>query len=440
MDNTIETREVRQHRIMYKAILTACMILILLIPMIFVNDLVRERQLRRVVVVKDIQEKWAEGQTVIGPYLHIPYKVTTLNSKKEPVVDYEFFILLPEQLESHAQVETEKRKRSIYEVLLYRTAIQNKGQFLLQLPNGVKPEQVMWQEAKICIGISDFIGIEREMQLQVGGENLSLLPGLPDESFHSKGLSALASLRNPVAGQSISFQANMWLKGSEQLHFSPLAGNSSFTIASPWPNPSFDGNSLPSSRTVNKDGFTATWTFNKANLPFSTVVTDLRPLREPIELGVKLVEPADQYAKTERASKYAILLISLCFALFFILEIMQRKPLHPVQYLMVGLAVIIFYTLLLSISEITRFDLAYWIAAGATVSLIAAYVYGHFRSIRIAGYFTCLLGGIYGFVYVLLQLEDTALLVGSIGLFLILAASMIASRRVNWYATASNYS
>ena len=223
------------------------------------------------------------------------------------------------------------------------------------------------------------------------------------------------------------------INGSEQLHFVPLAGNSTFSLTSTWPDPKFDGSNLPTSRNVGSQGFTAKWNFNKANLPFGTAIKDFDFKKEPFAFGVTMIQPADQYAKTMRSVKYAILFIGLTFALFFIIEIMQQKPVHPVQYVLIGIALVIFFTLLLSISEFILFDYAYLIAAAATISLISLYAKGHFNSLKTAGVFASLLACLYGFIFVLIRLEDTALLVGSIGLFIVLAVVMYASRKINWY-------
>jgi inner membrane protein len=223
------------------------------------------------------------------------------------------------------------------------------------------------------------------------------------------------------------------IKGSERLYFTPLAGNSSFVMQSKWSNPSFDGNALPTERTVGDSGFTAKWNFNKASLPFTTVLKRTEINKNNFAFGVAMVQPADQYAKTSRSVKYAILIIGLTFALFFIIELMQKKALHPVQYVLVGLALSIFYTLLLSISEIILFDYAYLIAASATVILIMLYAKGHFNNWATASIFGGILSALYGFIFVLIRLEDTALLVGSIGLFIVLALVMYASRKINWY-------
>jgi inner membrane protein len=230
------------------------------------------------------------------------------------------------------------------------------------------------------------------------------------------------------------------LKGSQQLHFVPLAGNSRFTLQSTWASPSFDGTTIPAERTVTDAGFSAKWVFNKANLPFTTVIKPGGVIKAGLRFGVSMLQPADQYAKTSRSVKYAILIIGLTFSLFFIIELMQKKPMHPVQYVLIGLALVIFYTLLLSVSEFILFDKAYLLAALATVLLIASYAKAHFRSWRTAGIFGSLLSGLYAFIFVLIRLEDTALLVGSIGLFIILALVMYASRKISWYPATQTVS
>jgi inner membrane protein len=235
--------------------------------------------------------------------------------------------------------------------------------------------------------------------------------------------------------QAIPFNTILNIRGSEELHFVPLGGNSTYALQSSWPAPSFDGNSLPITRDVKDSGFNASWQFNKANLPFGTLLRSPKLKASELAFGVTLVQPADQYAKTERAVKYAILIIGLSFSLFFIIDVMQKKPVHPVQYILVGIALVIFYTLLLSFSEFILFDWAYAAAALATITLISFYVKSHFGNWRTAGIFTLVLTLLYTFIFVLVRLEDTALLVGSIGLFFILAIAMYLSRKIDWYGT-----
>ncbi|MBV9987023.1 MAG: cell envelope integrity protein CreD [Chitinophagaceae bacterium] len=409
-----------------KGSITAALILLLLIPTWFISGLVNERQARQAEVVNDVCSKWALAQTVTGPYIYLPYR----GAEKDAV---KHLWLLPDDLTVTGSVQAEQRPRSIYKVLLYRTGLTAKGNFAIVLPKDVDPSSLLLNEAKICVGISDFKGIEKQVDLRFNGKAYNLLPGLPASDIDSSGLSASIDLSPADFGRQLLFDLPLQLKGSQQLHFVPLAGNSRFQLQSAWPNPSFDGTSIPAERKITNAGFAAEWVFNKANLPFTTLVRPGGISKAGLRFGVSMLQPADQYAKTTRSVKYAILIIGLTFSLFFIIELMQKKPMHPVQYVLIGLALVIFYTLLLSISEFILFDYAYLVAAAATIILISFYAKAHFRSWKTAGIFASLLTGLYGFIFVLIRLEDTALLIGSIGLFLILALVMYASRKINWY-------
>jgi inner membrane protein len=327
----------------------------------------------------------------------------------------------------------ENRKRSIYNVLTYRSNVNVNGNFHTQLPKDIDAGSIQWNDAKLCVGISDFKGIEEKITVIFNGTGYDLTPGLPTKEIDSSGLSVSIPLDASSLVAKKNFSFNVKLKGSQQLQFLPLSANSKFALRSSWANPSFDGNVIPNKREVNDKGFVAQWQFNQANLPFSTVVKEGSLKASPLAFGVSMVQPADQYAKTMRSVKYAILFIGLTFALFFIVELMQHKPFHPVQYVLVGLALVIFYTLLLSISEFIAFDLAYLVAATATILLITFYAKAHFQNGKVAAVFAAVLSSLYAFIFVLIRLEDTALLVGSIGLFIVLALVMYASRKINWY-------
>lgn len=432
-----ETKSNPSNRILIKGAITAALIGIMMIPTVFISDLVRERQERNEAVVKEVDSRWAMAQTISGPYIFLPYKFTTTDGSGKPVVITSHLLIIPENKQVAGKINHEIRERSIYKVLLYRSSLTDQGNFILNLPKEVTADQVQWTDAKICFGISDFKGIEEKLVIRFNGADSELSPGLPDGmgDIEEKGLSAPILFSAEDIGKSVSYQMNIKIRGSEMLHFVPLSGNSHFTLESTWPNPSFDGSNLPSERTVGKNGFTAAWNFNKANLPFGTVLHDFKFDRSALAFGVTMVEPADQYAKTNRSIKYAILIIGLTFSLFFIIELMQRKPIHPVQYVLIGLALVIFYSLLLAISEFVAFDYAYLIASLGTIILIGLYAKSHFKSWKSSGIFTGVLTLLYGFIFVLIRLEDTALLVGSIGLFIILALTMYASKKVNWYGT-----
>jgi inner membrane protein len=423
------------NKILIKGLITGFLILIMMIPTLFIGNLVSEREQRQKQVATEVSSKWASGQTLTGPYLFIPYKSYHTDKDGKTVEDNEHLWLLPDNLHVVGNIQHEIRPRSIYKVLLYRAGLKNNGNFVIRLPKDIDTKNVQWEESKICFGISDFRGIEERLAINFNGAEYELSPGLPENDINEKGLFAPVSLTAADTGKNISFDLNLKIKGSGQLHFVPLSGNSDFSLQSGWNSPSFDGNNLPSERTVTDNGFTAKWKFNKANLPFGTVIKDFKYDQSSISFGVTLLELADQYAKTNRCVKYAILFIGLTFSLFFIVELMQKKPVHPVQYILIGLALVIFYTLLLSISEFMLFDYAYGIAALATILLISFYARGHFRNWKSAGIFGGVLSVLYAFIFILIQLEDTALLVGSIGLFIVLALVMYASRNINWYGT-----
>lgn len=423
------------NKIWIKAVTTAGLILLMLIPTVFVSNLVEERQARQEEVKNEVSGKWAGQQNITFPYLHIPYNVTTQENGKT-VVEERSFLILPENLNVNGSVAAEQRKRSIYSVLLYNSALQAKGNFKIGVPEGVDASTINWANSKICFGISDFKGIQQKVIVNVNDESYDLSAGLPTNEIDTTGLSSPIHLSADNLGKEVGFEFPLKIKGSGQLYFVPLAGNSEFNITSNWNSPSFDGNTLPAERTLDNKGFEASWSFNKANLPFNTIAKDFNFKKNDYAFGVSLLQPTDQYAKTMRCVKYALLFIGLTFSLFFIVEIMQKKPFHLVQYVLVGLALIVFYTLLLSISEFLQFDFAYLQASIATVLLITLYAKGHFKSWKVASVFAGAIGSIYGFIFVLIRLEDTALLVGSIGLFCILALAMYASRKINWYGAS----
>jgi inner membrane protein len=436
----LATTETKSNKTLIKGIITGVLILVMLIPTLFITNLVREREARQGEVVKEINDKWAAPQTITGPYISVPYVETFRTNDNKDQTVRKLVTLIPEELKVNGSIDPELRKRSIYTVLLYRSNLSSTGRFKIQAPADIDVNKLVLNEARLCIGINDFKGIEEKVTINFNGNPYDLTPGLPGGEKENRGLSASIPLTLQQLSIDLPFNFNLKLKGSQQLSFVPLSGDSKFTLKSKWANPSFDGVTVPTERVVNADGFTATWNFNKANLPFSSFMKDFDVTAKDYNFGVSMLQPADQYAKTMRSVKYAILFIGLTFSLFFIIEIMQNKPVHPVQYVLVGLALVIFYTLLLSISEFVNFDNAYAIAAAATVSLITLYAKGHFGTWKIASVFALVLGMLYSFIFVLIRLEDTALLVGSIGLFIVLALVMYASRKINWYNPSFNKS
>ena len=425
------------NRTLIKAGITGVLILLMLIPVSYIQSLIGERKERQEQIITEVSSKWAASQTVTPLYLVIPYKTGDTAADKKEVVRQ--LIILPEQVSVKGDIEPEKRHRSNYDVLLYRSRLNMNGEFHLSLPQNIKTDQLLLSEAKVCTGISDFKGIEKKVVVRLGSNDITLSPGLPVD-MDSNGLSAPAVIIPEQLTASIPFSLSLSLKGSSQLHFKPMSGNSSFELNSTWPHPSFDGNVIPvrdENEALADSSFPARWNFSNANLPFTTTLQgNAIKSYDDLAFGVSLIQPVDQYAKSMRSIKYAILVIGLTFSLFFIIEMVQRNPVHPVQYVLVGLALVIFYSLLISFSEYIPFNWAYLIAATATVILITLYTKSHFRNWKTAGIFFAVLSGLYGFIYTLISLEDTALLAGSIALFVVLAVAMYASRKINWYGAS----
>jgi inner membrane protein len=418
-----------------KAVFTGILILVMLIPTFFISKLVQERQERYATVVQEVSSKWAAAQTISAPFITVPYKKVVLNNDGKAVYENNTLVLLANKVDANSAVFAEPRKRSIYSVLLYKSTTKVNGDFGFNIPASINLADIDFTKANINIAVSDYKGIEEEVKATINGSAvvLNVTPSIVD--FGETVLSAPIALSQELLNTGVAFSTQLKLKGSESLHFIAASAAASYSINSAWSNPSFIGNFLPTQRTVKDSGFAATWTFNKANMPFAMAfeASSIKNLRSNT-VGVNLIQPVNNYDKTTRSIKYAILIIGLSFGLFFITEVMQKKPLHLVQYLLIGMALVIFYTLLLSLSEYVSFISSYSIAAAATIVLIGVYLHAHFRSVSSTALFVAILSSLYVFVYVLINLEDTALLIGSIGLFIVLSLAMYASRKINWHA------
>jgi len=282
------------------------------------------------------------------------------------------------------------------------------------------------------MGLTDSRGIEAQMQSTAAQMPLTFDAGIPENGLAERGVSVPVDLSKVMADGRLDFTIPLSVRGSESLQVLPLGKTSSMQLRSEWESPSYIGKFLPQHNPDMK-GFDAKWQVLHFNRDFPQIWKNRSYKAAEYAFGVSLIQPADNYAKTMRSVKYAILFIGLMFGFFFLLEIMLGYRVHPVQYVLVGIALIVFYTLLLSIGELLTFNIAYGIATFATVSLITLYAKQLFvkwsNALLIGGF----LFGLYAFIYVLIQLEDTSLLAGSIGLFLLVALAMYFSRKINWY-------
>ena len=436
MDTTSTSHFLSANRLTIKGIIVACLILIMLIPAVFIMNLVSERADRQETVAKEVSSKWATQQTVTGPILVIPYRESVQSEDGKTTVYKKYAYFLPDQLKINGLLQPEIRHRSIYNIVVYRADMQIEGHFgpLHTEELHIAKEDLQMQEAFVCIGLSDFRGIEDQLSLVWNDSSHIFNAGMPDDRIIKNGLNTPVALNYDDLTKSNTFKLQLHLRGSENLSFTPVGKTTNVNIASTWSNPSFDGNFLPvNTPQITEKGFNAEWKVQHLNRNYPQSWKDSNYDIADSRFGITLLQPVDSYSKTMRSVKYAILFIALTFGLYFFLEILQKRTVHPIQYVLVGLALSIFYTLLLSISEYIRFNIAYSIAAAATVALITLYTKSIFHKWKIAMLFGVMLATLYTFIFVLLQLQDGALLFGSIGLFIVLAVVMYYSRKINWY-------
>ena len=426
----------------------ALLILLLLIPLSMIGGLVSERQYQRAEVLQDIARSSSYRQQLTGPILVMPYTKVWHQWKTHAKTGERYqeeqksrgrLYFLPERFVLNGTVTTEERARGIYKALLYRSDNQISGAFKLPARLGLGDELGLYQFDRpfLSIGISDIRGISNDLQLRFNGASLGFAPGSADERLGA-GVHAPLPMLDSQGGQTLEFAFDLKLQGTEQLSITPVGRASRVELSSSWPHPSFIGEYLPSSREVSDKGFNAHWqtSFFATNLEEALadcVRGDSCNALTGRHFGVSFVDPVDQYLKTERAIKYALLFIGLTFAVFFLFEVLKRMAVHPVQYALVGMSLALFYLLLLSLSEHLSFATAYVIAATACVALIGFYVSHVLHSALRGGVFALLLAALYGLLFALLNAEDYALLMGSILVFGVLTGVMVLTRKLDWY-------
>lgn len=417
-----------------KLMVIGFLFLILMIPQNMVSSLIQERENVRNEATTEVSSKWGGTQTLSAPVITIPYKYTEKDDKGflQNMIGYAHFF--PEKNTVKTTIQPEKRYRGIYMIVLYNAMMQIQGDFAypaleeLDIPTS----DLMLEDAYITLGISDLKGLKDPIQFKLNETTYEPNPGLPTKSLFPSGLSFKIKLDPSVKNYVYSYTLN--LNGSTSIDFLPFAKENMVSMDSKWGSPSFQGDFLPEARNVTSNGFTAQWKVLHLNRNYPQAGLDNFISEEDNRIfGVKLMLPVDEYNKITRSIKYCSMLILLTFLTFFFIEIINKRRIHSIQYLLVGFALIIFYILLLSLSEHLKFDSAYLIGSLATIGLLAFYTYYVFNNRKLTLVFVSLLSLMYLFFYSLLQMEDYALLMGSIGLFIILASIMYLTRKIDWY-------
>ena len=388
--------------------LMAVVVLLMMIPLTMVRDLIEDRESTMRESIHDIESSWGEKQCLSGPKIRFTYDVQTTDEQGKPIVQKKEKDVFPTYLKYVADAGTQDLHRSIYDVTVYNSTVRLSGTFVI-------PEDMeKYTTADIFIGVSDLRGIEGEASINFNGREYEF-----SAADNSKAIQTTIQL--PAAGYEpgagLPFDMQFKLKGSESLQFRPVGNMTEAEMTSNCSTPSFVGSFLPTEREVNDNGFSAKWIVSQIN----------RGAPESMEFGVRMLQPVTQYQQNTRSAKYGILIILLVFLAGFIVELLTRKNINILQYLVIGLSLVLFYSLLLSFSEIIGFGLSYLVAAAMTTLALTGYFRGILKS-KVA----YLLGGFvaiaYAISYMLLQMEHFALLGGTLVLFVCLVVVMYLTK------------
>lgn len=423
-----------KQKIETKLIIIIGLIVLLLIPIFMIQNLIDERSELQQQVQADIAKSSSDEQQVIGPFIHAQYleTVTVDGKTSEQLMN---MTLLPESLNVSSNLATFEKYRGIYKALLYRSQNQFEGRFKTSALAVLADKKI--KRLNLILAISDIRGIGQGSHINVNERSYELLPGTQLDQL-PQGIRVELDYETIRKSEVLPYQIGLNLQGMRQLSFAPVGKNSSLTMQADWPHPSFVGDYLPIESSISAQDFSASWQTNY----FATNLKELFnrclfrnecTFFKQRNMGVNLVDSVNHYLKNYRASNYAILVIVLIFASFFLLEVLRDEPIHPVQYGFVGLALAVFYLLLISLSEHLGFNIAYLLSALASAILLSVYVAGMLKNSKHGGLFLCGVLFIYSLLYGLLSAEDYALLMGSVLVFVVLSLIMMLMRRVNWY-------
>jgi inner membrane protein len=432
----------------FKFFLVVFLILLLTVPLLLVYALIWERESRAQAVRREVGQLWGPEQQILGPFLVVPYTVrihTVQGDKRIEQLQERRAVFAPEALEAVGRAEAKTLRRSIFEVPVYAARLTLSGRFAAPRMADVAAEvaSVRWRDAAFVLGLSGVSGLKEAAVLKIAGAaDVPFSPSLGIPSTHMQGvhakLAGAAGLVQPdpeQPPQAFAFTVDLVFNGSVSLNVAPVARETRVSLASDWPHPSFVGAFLPDDRQVTASGFTASWKVPHLarSVPEAWTLSDggLQRL-QPFAFGVRMISPVDFYSLVTRAVKYGIQFLALAFMAVFCLELVSARRVHPVQYLFTGAALVFFYVLLLSLAEHLGFTTAYLAASVATGAMLAIYVGAALASVFKGLVMLAVFAATYTILYLILQLEDYALLAGAILGFVALTIVMFVTLRVDW--------
>jgi inner membrane protein len=432
-----------------RVLVLGVLVLLLLAPVGLVLGLVHERAARSQSVQEEIAASWGRPQRLVGPLLVLPYRLPAprtapaAEGEGPPVAPEPRLVvvqLAPDRLSWQGELQPEERRRGLFAVTVYRSRLEVEATFSTAdlIAFGVAPESIVWERAQLVVGVADARGLQEQPLLAWRGQELPFGPGTASAPFLGPGLHTRLPELGPQSLETpIAFTLD--LRGTRSLEIVPVGGETRVALASAWPSPKFTAGHLPRERSVGATGFRGEWRVPAlaTGLPRAWRAGEEPPMlaRGGAEaIGVELFRPADGYQQVERSVKHAVLFIVLTFAALFLLDVTGPVPLHPLQYLLVGAALCVFYLLLLALSEHFGFVTAYLVAATAVTLQVSLYGRAVMRRRAHAWALPVTLVALYGYLLVVLRAEDWALLLGALGTFAVLALLMALTRRLDWYA------
>lgn len=419
----------------FKMAVIGIMILLLLIPLSMIKSLITERESTSLQVENDISAQWGHAQVLAGPILNIPTEKSAVDKNGNVIIERDWLHIMPSQLNIATQLNPEIRYRGIFKTAVYTSISEITGDFKFN----VNPEEIVgtpdWSKAVVTFGISDNRGIRGDIEILWNNMPLEPESGMLTQAITKTGFSIKTPLTLTDLEKSIPFDIQLELSGSKTFALLPLGQKSTIDITSSWTNPSFSGNLLPQERNISESGFKAHWQLTHLNRNFPQYWQGSQFDVWEHSLGVDLFLPVNHYQKAMRSAKYGILFIVLTLLVFLFIELINNKKVHLFQYLLVGLALILFFSLLTALSEHTGFNIAYLIASVINIAVIGLFAYGLLQDVRLTSWVTGLLVLMYSFLFVLLQLNDLAFLAGNIGLVIILSVIMKASLKLTRQAS-----
>ena len=429
-----------------RLVLIGLLLVLLMIPAQIIRDVVRERAERRDEAAADIIASWGGHQRLLGPVLRVPFRIREKNTddkgKVTESVWRDALYLLPQSLKIEARLDTELRRRGMFELPVYGSGLKLRGEFArpdLSRFN-VLPQDIDWKGAELIVSLTEPRSLHADARLVWQGQALRFRP-----STGSGGLGKLPGIHVPLglaepdlfpAGKA-TFDIGLGFNGAEQLWFAPTAEETTVALNSDWAHPSFQGSWLPLKREIGTKGFAADWSVSYLGRDYPQQWRESAPVGDELlkaGFGVSLAVPVDPYLLAERISKYALLTLVCSFAVIWLTELLSGRRVHPIQYGFVGAGLCLFSLLQLSVAEHFGFTVAYGIAAVAVTLMVTLYsrsLLGGWRSLAVGGVLTAL----YGYLYTILQAEDYALLGGAVALFLGLAVAMYLTRNFDWFGS-----